>query len=233
MPGGGSFDVGRLGVALLCPGLAARRHGRCTPPDRPMCHAHLYRGDHVLRRRIHHRQLPLRPDHWRGHRGGLALLLAPQSGKRTRRQLCGRWKGSPTAPRTGSIDLTRELRSAVQARAARSSASDAMTPRPERAPTTSSGLPSGIRGRTTDRGEQPGAVRAPVGRGCRGDRGQTAGGRTDVGPGPAAPGRGRVWIAWGSGDADAAVVDQDDRVRVPPEDRRATPSGGSGWTSTT
>jgi trehalose 6-phosphate synthase/phosphatase len=31
-----------------------------------------------------------------------------------------------------------------------------------------------------------------------------------------------VWIAWGSGDADAAVVDQDDRVRVPPEDPRYT-----------
>ncbi len=28
---------------------------------------------------------------------------------------------------------------------------------------------------------------------------------------------GGVWIAWGSGDADAAVVDEDDRVRVPPE----------------
>ncbi len=26
-----------------------------------------------------------------------------------------------------------------------------------------------------------------------------------------------VWIAWGSGDADAAVVDEDDRIRVPPE----------------
>jgi trehalose 6-phosphate synthase/phosphatase len=33
---------------------------------------------------------------------------------------------------------------------------------------------------------------------------------------------GGVWIAWGSGDADAAVVDQDDRVRVPPEDPRYT-----------
>lgn len=31
-----------------------------------------------------------------------------------------------------------------------------------------------------------------------------------------------VWIAWGSGDADAAVVDQDDRIRVPPEDPRYT-----------
>jgi alpha,alpha-trehalose-phosphate synthase [UDP-forming] len=29
---------------------------------------------------------------------------------------------------------------------------------------------------------------------------------------------GGTWIAWGSGDADAAVVDEDDRVRVPPED---------------
>jgi trehalose 6-phosphate synthase/phosphatase len=29
---------------------------------------------------------------------------------------------------------------------------------------------------------------------------------------------GGVWIAWGSGDADAAVVDEDDRVGVPPED---------------
>jgi len=28
---------------------------------------------------------------------------------------------------------------------------------------------------------------------------------------------GGVWIAWGSGDADAAVVDEDDRVKVPPE----------------
>ncbi|MFW5950782.1 MAG: alpha,alpha-trehalose-phosphate synthase (UDP-forming) [Gemmatimonadota bacterium] len=28
---------------------------------------------------------------------------------------------------------------------------------------------------------------------------------------------GGVWIAWGSGDADAAVVDEDDRVPVPPE----------------
>jgi alpha,alpha-trehalose-phosphate synthase [UDP-forming] len=33
---------------------------------------------------------------------------------------------------------------------------------------------------------------------------------------------GGIWIAWGSGDADAAVVDQDDRVRVPPEDPRYT-----------
>lgn len=33
---------------------------------------------------------------------------------------------------------------------------------------------------------------------------------------------GGVWIAWGSGDADAAVVDEDDRVRVPPEDPRYT-----------
>ena len=29
---------------------------------------------------------------------------------------------------------------------------------------------------------------------------------------------GGVWIAWGSGDADAAVVDEDDRIQVPPED---------------
>ncbi|HSH44520.1 MAG TPA: trehalose-6-phosphate synthase [Longimicrobiales bacterium] len=29
---------------------------------------------------------------------------------------------------------------------------------------------------------------------------------------------GGVWIAWGSGDADAAVVDEEDRVRVPPGD---------------
>ncbi len=29
---------------------------------------------------------------------------------------------------------------------------------------------------------------------------------------------GGVWIAWGSGDADAAVVDEDDRIRVPPEE---------------
>jgi trehalose 6-phosphate synthase/phosphatase len=33
---------------------------------------------------------------------------------------------------------------------------------------------------------------------------------------------GGVWIAWGSGDADAAVVDEDDRVRVPPEDESYT-----------
>jgi trehalose 6-phosphate synthase/phosphatase len=33
---------------------------------------------------------------------------------------------------------------------------------------------------------------------------------------------GGVWIAWGSGDADAAVVDEDDRIRVPPEDPRYT-----------
>jgi trehalose 6-phosphate synthase/phosphatase len=31
---------------------------------------------------------------------------------------------------------------------------------------------------------------------------------------------GGTWIAWGSGDADAAVVDEDDRIRVPPEDPR-------------
>src|SRR5690606_31229474 len=28
---------------------------------------------------------------------------------------------------------------------------------------------------------------------------------------------GGTWVAWGSGEADAAVVDQDDTVRVPPE----------------
>jgi alpha,alpha-trehalose-phosphate synthase [UDP-forming] len=33
---------------------------------------------------------------------------------------------------------------------------------------------------------------------------------------------GGTWIAWGSGDADAAVVDDDDRIRVPPEDPRYT-----------
>jgi trehalose 6-phosphate synthase/phosphatase len=33
---------------------------------------------------------------------------------------------------------------------------------------------------------------------------------------------GGTWIAWGSGDADAAVVDEDDRIRVPPEDPRYT-----------
>lgn len=33
---------------------------------------------------------------------------------------------------------------------------------------------------------------------------------------------GGVWIAWGSGDADAAVVDDEDRVRVPPESRSYT-----------
>ncbi|MFW6205987.1 MAG: alpha,alpha-trehalose-phosphate synthase (UDP-forming) [Gemmatimonadota bacterium] len=33
---------------------------------------------------------------------------------------------------------------------------------------------------------------------------------------------GGTWIAWGSGDADAAVVDEEDRVRVPPEDERYT-----------
>jgi trehalose 6-phosphate synthase/phosphatase len=33
---------------------------------------------------------------------------------------------------------------------------------------------------------------------------------------------GGVWIAWGSGDADAAVVDEDDRIRVPPEEPRYT-----------
>ncbi len=33
---------------------------------------------------------------------------------------------------------------------------------------------------------------------------------------------GGVWIAWGSGDADAAVVNQEDRVMVPPEDARYT-----------
>ncbi|MBW3554395.1 MAG: trehalose-6-phosphate synthase, partial [Gemmatimonadetes bacterium] len=33
---------------------------------------------------------------------------------------------------------------------------------------------------------------------------------------------GGVWIAWGSGDADAAVVDEDDRIGVPPEDASYT-----------
>lgn len=33
---------------------------------------------------------------------------------------------------------------------------------------------------------------------------------------------GGVWIAWGSGSADAAVVDAHDRVRVPPDDARYT-----------
>lgn len=33
---------------------------------------------------------------------------------------------------------------------------------------------------------------------------------------------GGVWIAWGSGDADAAVVDERDRVRVPPDAPRYT-----------
>jgi trehalose 6-phosphate synthase/phosphatase len=33
---------------------------------------------------------------------------------------------------------------------------------------------------------------------------------------------GGVWIAWGSGDADAAVVDEDDRIRVPPEEESYT-----------
>lgn len=33
---------------------------------------------------------------------------------------------------------------------------------------------------------------------------------------------GGVWIAWGSGDADAAVVDEDDRVRVPPDEESYT-----------
>ncbi len=33
---------------------------------------------------------------------------------------------------------------------------------------------------------------------------------------------GGTWIAWGSGDADAAVVDEEDRVRVPPEEERYT-----------
>lgn len=33
---------------------------------------------------------------------------------------------------------------------------------------------------------------------------------------------GGVWIAWGSGEADAAVVDEHDRVRVPPEDPQYT-----------
>ena len=33
---------------------------------------------------------------------------------------------------------------------------------------------------------------------------------------------GGVWIAWGSGDADAAVVDEEDRVRVPPDEESYT-----------
>ncbi len=33
---------------------------------------------------------------------------------------------------------------------------------------------------------------------------------------------GGTWIAWGSGDADAAVVDQEDRVRVPPDEESYT-----------
>jgi alpha,alpha-trehalose-phosphate synthase [UDP-forming] len=33
---------------------------------------------------------------------------------------------------------------------------------------------------------------------------------------------GGIWIAWGSGDADAAVVDEEDRIRVPPEAPRYT-----------
>lgn len=33
---------------------------------------------------------------------------------------------------------------------------------------------------------------------------------------------GGTWVAWGSGEADGAVVDRDDRVRVPPEDPRYT-----------
>ncbi|MDX1675104.1 MAG: trehalose-6-phosphate synthase, partial [Longimicrobiales bacterium] len=33
---------------------------------------------------------------------------------------------------------------------------------------------------------------------------------------------GGTWVAWGSGDADAAVVDEEDRVRVPPEDESYT-----------
>jgi alpha,alpha-trehalose-phosphate synthase [UDP-forming] len=33
---------------------------------------------------------------------------------------------------------------------------------------------------------------------------------------------GGIWIAWGSGDADAAVVDEEDRIRVPPEEPRYT-----------
>lgn len=33
---------------------------------------------------------------------------------------------------------------------------------------------------------------------------------------------GGVWVAWGSGEADAAVVDEQDRVRVPPEDPNYT-----------
>jgi trehalose 6-phosphate synthase/phosphatase len=33
---------------------------------------------------------------------------------------------------------------------------------------------------------------------------------------------GGLWVAWGSGEADAATVDADDRVQVPPEDPRYT-----------
>ncbi len=39
---------------------------------------------------------------------------------------------------------------------------------------------------------------------------------------PLLQGVGGVWIAWGSGDADAVVVDAQDRVRVPPEEPRYT-----------
>jgi trehalose-6-phosphate synthase len=33
---------------------------------------------------------------------------------------------------------------------------------------------------------------------------------------------GGTWVAWGSGEADAAVVDKEHRVRVPPEEPRYT-----------
>lgn len=39
---------------------------------------------------------------------------------------------------------------------------------------------------------------------------------------PLLQGVGGVWIAWGSGDADAVVVDPQDRVQVPPEEPRYT-----------
>ena len=39
---------------------------------------------------------------------------------------------------------------------------------------------------------------------------------------PLLQGVGGVWVAWGSGDADAVVVDAQDRVRVPPEQPRYT-----------
>jgi trehalose 6-phosphate synthase len=39
---------------------------------------------------------------------------------------------------------------------------------------------------------------------------------------PLMQGLGGTWVAWGSGEADASVVDRHDRVRVPPEDPRYT-----------